>query len=130
MFIKILPIPTHSALERAAAISAELFAISRPPAVRDVEDVSNYLFGWVAHPTGNEAVLMGVANYQIKVHPQNNLTALMALFPALTEAEKAGLTAYIEGSQSFPFQNILPSTTEILTEQEFLNEYQQDGSTI
>jgi hypothetical protein len=77
-------------------------------------------------PNKNEAVLMGVANYQIKVHPQNNLTALMALFPALTEAEKAGLTAYIESSQSFPFQTILPSTTEILTEQEFLNEYQQD----
>jgi hypothetical protein len=126
MYIKILPIPTHSALERAAAISAELFAISRPPAVRNMEDVSNYLFGWVAHPTENEAVLMGVANYQIKVHPQNNLTALMALFPSLTEAEKAGLTAYIESSQSFPFQNILPSTTEILTEEEFNNQYQQN----
>jgi hypothetical protein len=126
MFIKILPIPSHSAIERAAAISAELFAISRPQAVRDMEDVSNYLFGWQPHPTKDEAVLMGVANYQIKVHPQNNLTALMALFPALTLAEKAGLTAYIESSQLFPFQNILPSTTEILTEEEFNNQYQQN----
>ena len=115
---------------RAQAISAELWSISRPAQVRTEAEATNYLFGWVSHPTDDKAVLMAVENWTISVHPQNNLTNLMALFPALTEAEKAGLTAYIQSSQSFPFQHILPSNSEILTEQEFLNEYQQDGSTI
>lgn len=117
-----------TATERAAAISAELFAISRPPKVRQAEDVSNYLFGWQTHPTKDEAVLFGKENYLIRVHPQNNLTNLLALFQELTEAEKQGLSNFINSQQAFPFQYILPSNTIFLTEQEFINEYQQDGT--
>lgn len=119
MYIKILPIPTLTAAERAQAISAELFAISRPPQVRHAADVSNYLFGWVAHPTEDEAVLFGQADYIIRVHPDNNINGLVALFPELSEAEKTALTTFISNSQSFSFSAILPSNTVIISQEEF-----------
>ena len=116
-----------TAAERAEAISAELWSISRPPKVRTEAEATNYLFGWLAHPGENKAVLTALNDYIIRVHPQNNLTNLLALFPELTEAEKQGLASFINSQQAFPFQHIIPSNTIQLTEQEFLNEY-QDGT--
>ena len=118
LVLKILPIPTHNATERAEAISAELFAISRPPVVRAPEDVSNYLFGWHQNEADNFAVLFAQEDYWISVHPQNNLTNLIALFPDLSTQEIQALTNFIQNSSAFPFQAILPSNTEILTDYE------------
>ena len=50
-YIKVLPQAGLTSYERAEAISYELWAISRPPAIRNPDDVTTYLFGWVKHPT-------------------------------------------------------------------------------
>jgi hypothetical protein len=120
--LQILPMKGYTAAERAEAISAELFAISRPLPVRELEDVSQYLFGWVAHPIEDKAVLQGIDDYVINVHPQKNINNLVALFPELTPTEVAQLTGYINSVSSFEFQYILPSNATILTDNE-LQEY-------
>jgi hypothetical protein len=117
----------YTAAERAAAISAELFAISRPVTVRELEDVSAYLFGWVAHPTEDKAVLQGNEGYVIRVHPERNVSKLITLFPDLTPSEIQQLGNYINSVQNFEFQHILPSTATILTDEE-LNEYYDNGT--
>lgn len=115
------PIQGMTATARAQAISAELFAISRPPQVRQPEDVSAYLFGWIEHHDQDLAVLMAIDNYIIAVHPDNDLSNLVALFPDLSEAEKQGLAAFIAASNEFAFNAIIPSAATILTEQDLID---------
>ena len=124
-YIKVVPQAGLTSEQRADAISYELWAISRPPAVRNPNDVTTNLFGWVKHPTQDpayqevvNAALEVDPTYNIIVHPDNNLTNLIALFPELTQQEKDTLAAYIESQQSFPFQNIIPQDVTVFTEAE------------
>jgi hypothetical protein len=125
--VQILPTQGMTAAERAEAISAELFAISRPPQVRAAKDVSRYLFGWVKHPTDDVAVLQAQTDYVIRVHPDNNISGLVALFPDLSEQERDGLTAFIQSSQFFEFGQILPSNSTIISDEEFNSNYLNHG---
>ncbi len=124
-YIKVLPQAGLTSEQRAEAISYELWAISRPPAVRNPNDVTTYLFGWVKHPTQdpNYTEIVNTAldvdpTYNVIVHPDNNLSNLIALFPELTQQEKDTLAAYIESQQSFPFQNIVPQGVVLFTRTE------------
>ena len=126
-YIKIVPQLGMTSAQRAEAISYELWAISMPPAVRDPNNVSLYLFGWMSRPDGGDpaylpeivdTALLVDPDYTIVVNPENNLTALIALFPELSQEEKDALAAYIESQQSFPFKNIVPSTVTLFTKEE------------
>jgi hypothetical protein len=124
-YIKVLPQAGLTSEQRAEAISYELWAISRPPAIRNPNDVTTYLFGWVKHPTQDPAYTEVVntalevdLNYNIIVHPENNLTNLIALFPELSQAEKDGLAAFIESQQSFEFRYIVPGGVTVYTKQQ------------
>ena len=124
-YIKVLPQGGITSQQRAEAISYELWAISRPPAVRNPEDVTTYLFGWIKHPTKDpnytdtvNAALQIDTNQVIYVHPDNDLTNLIALFPELSQAEKDGLAAFIESQQMFLFKYIIPSDVTVFTEAE------------
>lgn len=106
-------------LERAQAISEQLYYISMPKAVRPDDYVSKYVFGWIQHPEEDlYALQISDLDYEIYVHPDNDLTELLALFPEVSEAEKAQLSAYIESEKErrFPFQNIIPSTATVRDE--------------
>ncbi len=124
-YIKVLPQAGLTSEQRAEAISYELWAISRPPQVRKPEDVTLYLFSWIKHPTQDPAyvevvdtALNIITDYIIQVHPENNLTNLVALFPELSQQEKDTLVAYIESQQSFPFTNIIPQDVKVFTQAE------------
>lgn len=124
-FIKVLPQAGLTSEQRAEAISYELWAISRPPAIRNPNDVTSYMFGWIKHPTQDPAYTETVdtalevdVDYNIYVHPDNNLTNLIALFPELSQAEKDGLSAFIQSQQSFPFGAIVPSGVTVFTQSE------------
>lgn len=124
-YIKVLPQAGLTSEQRAEAISYELWAISRPPAIRNPNDVTTYLFGWVKHPTQDPAYTEVVdtaldveLDYNIIVHPENNLTNLIALFPELSQAEKDGLAAFIESQQSFEFRYIVPGGVTVYTRQQ------------
>lgn len=124
-YIKVLPQAGLTSEQRAEQISYELWAISRPPAIRNPNDVTSYMFGWIKHPTQDPAYTEIVdtalevdVDYNIYVHPDNNLTNLIALFPELSQAEKDGLSAFIQSQQSFPFGAIVPAGVTIFTEAE------------
>lgn len=109
------PIQGMTALQRAEAISAELYAISQPPKLRQPEAATSYLFSWEEMEVG--VVLNGDVEYVIPVHPAKDLEPLVALFPDLTPQEKEQLTQYINSSQSFKFGDIIPSGATIVPEQ-------------
>lgn len=122
-YIKVLPQAGLTSEQRAIAISRELFRIQRP--VDGQGDGTQYLFGWVKHPTKDSgyADTVNVAlqidtNQVIYVHPDNNLTNLIALFPELSQAERDGLAAFIESQQSFLFKYIVPSDVTIFSKEE------------
>jgi hypothetical protein len=124
-YIKVVPQAGLTSEQRAEQISYELWAISRPPAVRNIEDVTAYLFGWIKHPTQDpgyveivDTALSVDTTYNIVVHPENDLTNLIALFPELSQQERDTLAAYIESQQSFPFANIIPHDVKVFTKTE------------
>ena len=113
-YIIVNPEAGLTSLERAQRISEELFNISRPPHVKDPEDVTKYVFGWMKHPDQDLYALQVILEYTIYVHPENNLDELIALFPEVPQQEKDQLTAYINSAQDyFEFQNIIPSTANV-----------------
>lgn len=122
-YIKVLPQAGLTSEERAIAITRELFRIQRP--IDQQNDATLYLFGWVKHPTKDptytdtvNAALQIDTNQVIYVHPDNDLTNLIALFPELSQAEKDGLAAFIESQQMFLFKYIIPSDVTVFTEAE------------
>lgn len=121
-YIIVLPEAGLTSEERAKGISEELFKISRPPHVRNPKDVSRYVFGWMKHPETDDTsanfdmhALTVDLDYQIYVHPENNLDGLLGLFPEVPEAEKQQLAAYIASSATnrFRFGDIIPSTANV-----------------
>jgi len=119
-YIKVLPQTGMTSEERAIAISRELFRIQRP--IDQQNDATLYLFGWVKHPTQDpnytevvDTALQVDVNQVIYVHPDNDLTNLIALFPELSQAEKDGLAAFIESQQMFLFKYIIPSDVTVFT---------------
>ena len=116
--LNIAPITGYTATERAEAISAELFALSRPPQVRHADDVSAYLFGLTTHPTTGECVLHADTSHEINVHPQNNLTNLIALMPDLPAEVKQGLIQLIQNSETITFGQLLTGDETTYTDEE------------
>jgi len=121
-YIKVNPDSTRTSYERALEISKELFNISRPVAVKDEHDATQYLFGWIEHPNPIDHITTALCiddiNQTIPVHPDKDLTALVALFEELTQQERDALAGYISSQQSFPFANIIPSNTQVYTQEE------------
>jgi hypothetical protein len=56
----------------------------------------------------------------VKIHPDVDLTNLLALLPEVPQAEKDGLVAYIDANRggTVPFGQLIPSTSTQLTEVE------------
>ena len=122
-FIKVIPQAGLTSAEHAEQISRELFRIQRP--TNQQGDATQYLFGWVKHPTQDpnytdvvDTALVVDPAQVIYVHPDNDLTNLIALFERLTEQEWQMLAGFIQSQQSFVFQYIVPSDTKIFTHEE------------
>ena len=118
-YIIVLPEDGLTSQQRANAISEELYALGRPPGVRKPDDVTKYVFGRIKHPDREEYALTVILDYGIYVHPDNNITGLLSLFPEVPDGEKEQLALYIESqvNRRFPFGNIIPSTATVRDEQ-------------
>jgi hypothetical protein len=125
-YIKVTPQLNLTSEQRAEAISRELFRIQRP--VDKQSDATAYLFGWVKYANGGsdakylpsivDTCLEVNVNQIIYVHPENDLTNLIALFPELSEMEKMMLAGFIDSQSQFPFLYIIPSGFGVFTYEE------------
>ena len=117
-YIIVLPEGVLTSQERAQAITRELYCITTPRAIQEPYQHNGTVFGIVTHPDGVQCALQVDTAYNIPVHPLATLERLVALFPELTDTERINLQAYIFANQSFPFGNIVPSTTTVRTYEE------------
>jgi hypothetical protein len=119
----------------AEPLSEALYALSRPPQVRDGND-TRYLFGWVTCTDGSRWLQVDTA-YDIPVHPQAELGEIAAILqpwideghlPADTNTQLAALVDSVRGGrlvvwEAFPqlFKD-LSQTREQLVEAGILEE--------
>jgi hypothetical protein len=100
VYLRILPISNYTSKERCEAINKELYAIKRPYTVRSESDVTSKVFSEVEYLDGTWGMLVDL-DYVFRVHPDRDIEPLAALFPELTEQERAGLVSFIDSSSSF-----------------------------
>ena len=122
MSVVYLPVEAQGGLtspERAHDIDAEVWCIIRPASVQLPQD-TKYLYQRIIHPTTGQVAVVGDTDEMIPVHPDVDLTELLALLPEVPQAEKDGLVAYIDANRggSVPFGQLIPSTSTQLTEVE------------
>ena len=116
-YIIVQPEGILSSPQRAALISRELYCITRPVHLQRPDEAEFNVFGVIHHEDGRAALVVDT-DYIIPVHPLATLERLVCLFPELTDTERMNLQAYIFANQSFPFGNIVPSTTTVRTFEE------------
>ena len=95
--------------ERAAAISRQLYCITRPESIQNPDEASFNLFGSTIHPTTGEAALSIILDWVIYVNAAVDLTELQALFPLMPQAEMDALTTLITTSSTVLFEQIIPT---------------------
>ena len=116
-YIIVLPEGTLTSEKRAKSITRELYNITTPLAVQEPYQKDGTVFGVIEHPDGVQFALQVDTEYIIPVHEQATLEKLVSLFPELSETERFNLASYVLNSNSFPFEQIVPSTTTIRTQQ-------------
>ena len=102
--------------ERAAAISRQLYCITRPESIQNPDEADFNLFSSVMHPTTGEAALSIQLDWLIYVNPAVDLTELQLLFPLMPEEEKNSLTTYITTSTTVVFETIIPTECTVRDE--------------
>ena len=112
-------IPGMTSGERATAINAEVWALLRPASLQLPQD-TKYKYPQITHPTTGQVAIVGDTTEEIYIHPDVDLTNLLALLPEVPQAEKDGLVAYIDANKggTVPFSTLIPSSSEQLTQAE------------
>ena len=106
--------------ERAEAIDREVWRLRRPLSVQSPNDVTQFYYPRITHPTTGQVAIVGDTDEQVKIHPDVDLTNLIALLPEVPQVEKDGLVAFIDANRggTVPFGQLIPSTSEQLTQVE------------
>ena len=118
IYLPVVPRLGLTSEERGRAISRELFNLTLPRHLQ-VEGAASFLLEVRQNDSDpDEWALVGDHDHEILVHPERDVTALVALFPQLSEEERSQLTYYITTSTSVTFGNLLPSDVTQLTQSE------------
>jgi len=118
IYLPVVPRLGLTSEERGRAISRELFNLTLPRHLQ-VEGAASFLLEVRQNDSDpDEWALVGDHDHEILVHPERDVTALVALFPQLSEEERSQLTYYIATSTSVTFGNLLPSDVTQLTQSE------------
>lgn len=120
IYLPVVPLDGMTSAQRAAAINKEVWRLIRPDSIQDPDDVTQYYFATYQHPTTGQWAIFGDLDDQIPIHPSIDLTNLLSLMSNVDQAEKDQLVAYINLNRggSIPFSNLIPSSSEQLTEAE------------
>ena len=92
-------IPGMTSAERATAINAEVWSLSRPDSVKSPNDITRYYYPQITHPETGEVAIVGDTTEQVKIHPAVDLTDLLALLPEVPQEEKDGLVMFIDANR-------------------------------
>jgi len=113
-------IPGMTSAERAKAINAEVWSLRRPDSVKSPQDITRYYYPTITHPTTGQWAIVGDTEEQVKIHPDVDMTAMIALMPEVPQAEKDQLVAYINANRggTVPFGTFIPSSSTQLTQAE------------
>ena len=104
--------------QRAKGISKELYNLKLPKHLHEEGRTTTMLLATIQHPDTGQWACVGDTDLSIPVHPARDLHALIALFPQLTQEERDAMTYYISTTPVVMFQYLMPSDSEILTQEE------------
>ena len=104
--------------ERAKGISRELYNLKFPKVLHEPGRTTTMLLATIQHPDTGQWACVGDTDLSIVVHPQRDLNALVALFPQLTTEERSAMTYYIATSEVVLFQYLMPSDSEVLSQEQ------------
>ena len=91
-------IPGMTSAERAEAIDKEVWRLRRPLSVQSPQDVTQYYYPRITHPTTGQVAIVGDTDEQVKIHPDVDLTDLLAS-AAGSAASGEGRTRYVHRRQ-------------------------------
>ena len=92
-------IPGMTSAERAEAIDREVWRLRRPLSVQSPNDVTQFYYPRITHPTTGQVAIVGDTTENVKIHPDVDLTELLALLPEVPQAEKDGLVMFIDANR-------------------------------
>ena len=104
--------------DRAKGISRELYNLKLPKVLHEPGRTTTMLLATIQHPDTGQWACVGDTTLSIVVHPQRDLNALVALFPQLTTEERSAMTYYIATSEVVLFQYLMPSDSEVLSQEQ------------
>ena len=116
IYLPVVPRLGLTSEERGRAINRELFNLTLPRHLQSPGQTSIYALGMIENASNaGQWALVGDHDHVIDIHPERDVTALVSLFPQLSEEERSQLTYYITTSDSVTFGNLLPSDATVLT---------------
>jgi hypothetical protein len=119
IYLPVVPRLGLTSEQRGRAISRELFNLTLPRHLQPPGQTSIYALALIENASNaGQWALVGDHEHLIDIHPERDVTALVSLFPQLSEEERSQLTYYIASSDSVTFGNLLPSDATVLTHEQ------------
>ena len=119
IYLPVVPRLGLTSEQRGRAISRELFNLTLPRHLQPPGQTSIYALALIENASNaGQWALVGDHEHLIDIHPERDVTALVSLFPQLSEEERSQLTYYIASSESVTFGNLLPSDATVLTHEQ------------
>ena len=118
VYLPVQPRLNLTSEQRAQGISQELYNLILPKHLQEPDRITTQLLALIEHPTTGQWACVGDTDLAISVHPERDVTALVALFPQLTTEERSAMTYYIATNSTVYFQYLMPSDAEQLTQEE------------
>lgn len=106
--------------EQALAIDEQCWNLYRPASIQDPNDATRQLFPMVTRESDGMVAIVGETTEPVYISPEVDLTELIALLPNVPQAELDMLVLYVDMNKGgyVPFESLIPSTSEQLTEAE------------
>lgn len=118
-FLIIESTPQYTAKERAEGINRELWRLSIPESEEMPNQVTQKVFSEVTHPTTGQVALMGDFDYEIVRYHDGSMVDISKLISYISEntsqVEIDLLSQYVMNTPKFPFRNILPSVSVVIS---------------
>jgi hypothetical protein len=123
---KLLPVEPllgMTSAERADAINAETWHLTRPAQYIEPDEITRVYFTQVVHPDTGQVAIHINTEQSVYINHDVDLTELLALLPEVPQAERDGLVMFIEANKggSVLFGQLIPSTSTQLTEGEAIS---------